>query len=121
MWDLVSRPGIQPRPPALGAWSLSHGTTREVLQIPRFIEEAAEIREAQGLLKDTQFSAAPRIKFKCSVLGSCPARLMTQSSGIHLLHLTASLALLRNGQNFPFLQALGGLGSTHPPRASQDR
>ena len=31
MWDLVSRPGIEPGPPALGAQSLSHQTTREVL------------------------------------------------------------------------------------------
>ena len=30
MWDLVPWPGIEPRPPALGAWSLSHCTTREV-------------------------------------------------------------------------------------------
>ena len=30
MWDLVPRPRIKPRPPALGAWSLSHWTTREV-------------------------------------------------------------------------------------------
>ena len=29
MWDLVSWPGIKPRPPALGAWSLSHWTTRK--------------------------------------------------------------------------------------------
>ena len=28
--DLVPCPGIQPRPPALGAWSLSHWTTKEV-------------------------------------------------------------------------------------------
>ena len=27
LWDLVSWPGIKPRPPALGAQSLSHGTT----------------------------------------------------------------------------------------------
>ena len=31
MWDLVPWPGIEPRHPALGAWSLSHWTTREVL------------------------------------------------------------------------------------------
>ena len=31
MWDLVPQPGIEPRSPALGAWSLSHWTTREVL------------------------------------------------------------------------------------------
>ena len=30
MWNLVSWPGIEPRPPALGAWSLNHWTTREV-------------------------------------------------------------------------------------------
>ena len=30
MWDLVLWPGIEPRPPALGALSLSHWTTREV-------------------------------------------------------------------------------------------
>ena len=30
MWDLVPRPGIEPGPPALGAWSLNHWTTRDV-------------------------------------------------------------------------------------------
>ena len=30
MWDPVPRAGIESRPPALGAWSLSHWTTREV-------------------------------------------------------------------------------------------
>ena len=30
MWDLVPRPGIEPGPPALGVWSLTHWTTREV-------------------------------------------------------------------------------------------
>ena len=30
MWDLVPWPGIQPRPPALGEWSFSPWTTREV-------------------------------------------------------------------------------------------
>ena len=31
MWVLVPWPGIKAGPPALGAWSLSHWTTREVL------------------------------------------------------------------------------------------
>ena len=31
MWDLVPRPGMEPKPPALGAWCLSHWITREVL------------------------------------------------------------------------------------------
>ena len=30
MWDLVPWPGMEPRSPALGAWSLSHWTAREV-------------------------------------------------------------------------------------------
>ena len=30
MWDLVPWPGMKPGTPALGAWSLSHWTTREV-------------------------------------------------------------------------------------------
>ena len=30
MLDLVPGPGIEPRPPALGAWSRNHWTTREV-------------------------------------------------------------------------------------------
>ena len=30
MWDLVPKPGIEPGPPALGARSLRHWTTREV-------------------------------------------------------------------------------------------
>jgi len=30
MWDLVLWPGIKPKPLALGAWSLTHWTTREV-------------------------------------------------------------------------------------------
>ena len=29
-WDPVPRPGIEPRPPSFGAWSLSHWTTEEV-------------------------------------------------------------------------------------------
>ena len=33
MWDLILWPGIKPTSPVLGAWSLSHWTTREVLAI----------------------------------------------------------------------------------------
>ena len=35
IWDLVLCPGIKPRPPALGAQSLSHWTTREVPTLSR--------------------------------------------------------------------------------------
>ena len=30
LWDLVPQQGIEPNPPVLGVWSLSHWTTREV-------------------------------------------------------------------------------------------
>ena len=40
MWDLVPRPGIEPRSPALGTWSLSHWTTREVPLTSLFMEWA---------------------------------------------------------------------------------
>ena len=30
IWDLVPRPGFEPKPPSLGACSPSHWTTREV-------------------------------------------------------------------------------------------
>ena len=32
MWDLVSWPGLEPGPPALGAWCLNRWTTMEVLE-----------------------------------------------------------------------------------------
>ena len=32
LWDLVPWPGVEPRPPALEVWSLSHWSTREVLE-----------------------------------------------------------------------------------------
>ena len=35
--DLAPRTGMETGPPALGVWSLSHGTTREVLCSPSFI------------------------------------------------------------------------------------
>ena len=37
MWDLVPWPGIEPGPPALGARSLSHWTTREVLVLSKIL------------------------------------------------------------------------------------
>ena len=36
MWDLVPWPGTKPRPPALGAWSLTHWTTGEVPKLGFF-------------------------------------------------------------------------------------
>ena len=36
MWDLVPLPGIEPRPPTLGPWSLNHCATREVPRILKY-------------------------------------------------------------------------------------
>ena len=36
MWDPVSWPGIEPRPPALGVQSLTHWSTREILKVDIF-------------------------------------------------------------------------------------
>ena len=44
MWDLVLRPVIQPRAPALGAQNLSHWTTREV--------PSSELLMSPGLVED---------------------------------------------------------------------
>ena len=33
LWDLVPQPEIEPGPLALGAWSLSHWTTRKVPKV----------------------------------------------------------------------------------------
>ena len=44
MWDLIPWPGIKPRPPALGAWSLSHWTTTEVSWVFFFFLTSAEFR-----------------------------------------------------------------------------
>ena len=39
MWDLVPWSGVEPGPPSLRAWSLSHWTTREVLSFSFLISK----------------------------------------------------------------------------------
>ena len=46
MWDLVPWPGIEPRPPELGAPSLSHWTTSEVPYITAFKQRELEVIES---------------------------------------------------------------------------
>ena len=48
MWDLVLWPGIEPHPPALGAWSVSHWTTREVPI--HFLEPTMHLQNPASLL-----------------------------------------------------------------------
>ena len=52
MWDLVPWPGMEPGPPALGVWSLSHGTTWEV-PVLTFLLTRARITPCLGHLKIT--------------------------------------------------------------------
>ena len=48
MWDLILRPGIEPRLPALGVWSLSHWTTREVPVLFCSYQPSAVLQAEQG-------------------------------------------------------------------------
>ena len=50
-WDVASWPGIEPRPPALGAWSLSDWTTREVLTALILIHQEWKHKMVQPLCK----------------------------------------------------------------------
>ena len=52
MWDLVPRPGIKPRPPELGVWSLSHWTPGKSLQ-----------SEFVGVEKKIFFLNGPKVSF----------------------------------------------------------
>ena len=63
VWDLVPRPGIEPGPPALGVWSLSHWATREVPSHPLFLQ--AKLPTNFHLNKGTLENA---LKF-CSFIG----------------------------------------------------
>ena len=56
IWDLVPWPEIEPGSPALGAWSLSHWTTRKFHIPPFFIEHVPRLR---SLTAWVQFSDAP--------------------------------------------------------------
>ena len=49
MWFLVPQPGIEPRLPALRAWSLSHWTTREVPVRNIFMHIALSFLEVSSL------------------------------------------------------------------------
>ena len=51
MWDLVPWLGIEPRPPALGAWSLTHWITREV---PRYLYFYKHMVEHRAIIKNTE-------------------------------------------------------------------
>ena len=56
MWDLVPKLGIEPRPPASRAWSLSHWTTREVPQSSIFVKVNVEPSLRPSTSNKTDFS-----------------------------------------------------------------
>ena len=66
-WDLVPWPGIELRPPVLGAWSLSHWTTREVLwdQFCRALEIGYSGRETSAHQRVHLFLWISRASYSC--------------------------------------------------------
>ena len=62
MWDLVPWPGIEPWPPALGAWNLSHWTTREVPTLLLLKSDTKHI--ARSLWEKTRVGWFERIALK---------------------------------------------------------
>ena len=52
MWDLVPWPGMEPRSPVLGAWSLSHWTIREVLLYDFFTHFECDTHLLRNCLPD---------------------------------------------------------------------
>ena len=63
MWDLSLLPGIEPWPPALGAWSLSHWTTREVLGI--FVKIKHIFKKNNVLVGNQKISVLKDSRIQC--------------------------------------------------------
>ena len=51
LWALVLWPGIEPGPPALGAWGLSYWTTREVPVMLFILKTYTYLEQVQTLKK----------------------------------------------------------------------
>ena len=92
MWDLVPWPGIEPRPPALGVWSLNHWTPREaptpllerqllapclaMSQAPPSLPESRnlEFRRAYALFHSIHGSPRASVWWACTKFRFCIAR-----------------------------------------------
>ena len=81
MRNLVSRPGIEPRSPALGAWRPSHWATREVPQLSFLSCSESWLRSLQAQLT------------------RAPPRQESAEPGLYL-------QLTRRGSNYPLYQIL---------------
>ena len=75
MWDLVSWPGIKPRPHALGVQSLSHWTTKEVLLWKYLVIEDIGVPSKENRGADSVFLGAPHLLLPCYSLVSLPSPL----------------------------------------------
>ena len=78
MWDLVPWPGVKPRPPALGTWSLSHWTTREApwMQVLSLFNDFWNDSCASSELKVTQSCLTLCKPKNCTVHGILRARIL---------------------------------------------
>ena len=61
MWDLIPWPGIEPSFPALGAWSLSHWTTREIPVCRNFSRARSPSMAHMGTLSSALPSSPSRL------------------------------------------------------------
>ena len=94
-WLLVPWPGIEPGPPALRAWSVSHWTTREVppsshlpIYYPLSTEYWTEYLKSIPFLLPSTSTALPQFSHTVS-----PATSFHQSCDFNTCHLSTSLVL----------------------------
>ena len=92
MWDLVSWPGIEPRPPAWAAWSLNHWTSREVPR-PGFKWPSEQTIRT---IPDTHGSPSS-VQFSWSVMSDS-----LQPHGLHAAH-QASLSITNSQSLFKLM------------------
>ena len=79
-WDLVPSPGIEPRPPALGAWSPSHWITREV---PQHVNTHKSLWTQSSPTKPTTSLCRVPILLLCFPTGLVGSRVLSQMHGAH--------------------------------------
>ena len=59
IWDLVPRPGIEPRPPALRTWSLNHWTIRKNPNVRPLCQEVLSDASSHLTLMKTPWALSP--------------------------------------------------------------
>ena len=69
MWDLFPWPGIEPTPPALGTWSLTHWTTREVPRCMFVWEQSPDFPSFLDIL-ECHWKGTPAVLYTLSAINS---------------------------------------------------